>query len=288
MTSLATQPVTSKDLYLPEAATLLEIMSMTESEKFFRFRFDEERPHDYVPGQFFEVSVPGIGEVPISITSTPTHGEKNTFEMVIRKVGSVTAALHALVPGNKVGIRGPFGTTFPVTDEMKGRDLLFICGGIGLVPVRSAIDFVLDRRDDYGEVNILFGTRTPADRLFTEDLDKWRLRTDITFIETVDNADSTGPIWTGPVGVITTLIPRLKLAPEKTTTIVCGPPIMYRFVLMELRKLNLPTDQIFLSLERHMKCGVGKCGHCQINGLYACQSGPVFRYSDIESVKEAI
>jgi NAD(P)H-flavin reductase len=137
-------------------------------------------------------------------------------------------------------------------------------------------------------VNILFGTRTPDDRLFTEDLDKWRLRTDVTFIETVDNADSAGPIWTGPVGVITTLIPRLKLDPEKTTTVVCGPPIMYRFVLMELRKLNLPTDQIFLSLERHMKCGVGKCGHCQINGLYACQSGPVFRYSDIESVKEAI
>lgn len=277
-----------QDIYLPEPATLLEIGSLTAAEKFFRFRFDEPTEHTHLPGQFMEVCVPGIGEAPISITSSPTRSEDNTFEMVIRKVGNVTAALHAMEPGQKVGIRGPFGTTFPVDTAMKGSDLLFICGGIGLVPVRSAIDYVLDRRDEYGAVNILFGTRTPDDRLFIEDLRSWRDRDDVTFIETVDNADTQGPIWPGPVGVITTLIPRLKLDPARTTTIVCGPPIMYRFVLLELRKLSLPHDKIYLSLERRMKCGVGKCGHCQINGQYVCQKGPVFKYSDIDAIKEAI
>jgi sulfite reductase subunit B len=286
-TTLETKPVV-KDIYLPETATVLEVTTMTEAEKFFRLRFDDPEDREYMPGQFMEVSVPGIGEAPISISSSPTRAADGSFEMVIRKVGNVTAALHALEEGDKVGIRGPFGTTFPVDTEMKGRDLLFVCGGIGLVPVRSAIDYVLDHREDYGEVNILFGTRTPSDRLFVDDLKRWRENPDITFIETVDIADTRGPVWTGPVGVITTLIPRLTLDPEKTTTVICGPPIMYRFVLMELRKMQLREDQIFVSLERHMKCGVGKCGHCQINGIYACQKGPVFRYSEIESVREAI
>ena len=283
-TAVAEAPAV-EDIYLPAPATVLEVKSMTEMEKFFRFQFDDGRPHDYMPGQFMEVTDHGIGEAPISITSTPTVENAGTFDMVIRKVGNVTNALHAMEAGAKVGIRGPFGTTFPVDGTMKGQDLVFICGGIGLVPVRSAIDYVLQRRAEYDKVTILSGTRTPADRLFTDDLEAWMQREDVNFIETVDVADSS---WKGNVGVITTLIPQVDIEAGTTQVIVCGPPIMYKFVLLELRKISIPPVNIYLSLERHMKCGVGKCGHCQISGMYACQEGPVFKYSDIVHVKEAI
>ena len=286
MTETATAtPKTS--IYLPKPATIVEMERMTELEMYFRFRLDDE-DFQYMPGQFMSVSVPGIGEAPISISSSPTRSAPGEMEMVIRKAGSVTGVLHNMTVGQKVGLRGPFGSTFPVDSEMKGRDLLFICGGIGLVPVRSAIHYALDNRSDYGEITIMFGSRTPADRLFLKDLRDWSTRPDIRYLDTVDQIDQDGPDWEGRVGVITRLIPKVEFDPALTTTIVCGPPIMYRFVMTELRKINLQEDQVFLSLERHMKCGVGKCGHCQINGLYACQKGPVFKYSSLESVPEAI
>ena len=153
------------------------------------------------------------------------------------------------------------------------------------MPVRSAINTVLSRRSDYGDVTILLGTRTPEDRLFTDELYAWKLRDDLVVRETVDMADSS---WGADVGTITRLLPRLRLAVENTRVIICGPPIMYRFVLFELKKLNISPEHIYLSLERHMKCGVGKCGHCQINGIYTCQEGPVFKYADIATVREAI
>ncbi|MBC8406965.1 MAG: FAD/NAD(P)-binding protein [Planctomycetes bacterium] len=280
--------VNKTSIYLPQPATLLESSSLTEHEMYFRFCLDDGKDFSYMPGQFMSVSVPGIGEAPISICSSPTRTKPGELEMVIRKVGGVTAALHHLVVGQKVGLRGPFGTTFPVDGEFKGRDLLFVCGGIGLVPVRSAIHYVLDNRGDYGEVTIMFGARTPNDRLFLKDLQEWTDRPDVYYLDTVDQFDTRGPVWTGRVGVITRLIPKVKFDPALTTTVICGPPIMYKFVLIELAKIELRDDRIFLSLERHMKCGVGKCGHCQINGLYACQKGPVFKYSEIESVPEAI
>ncbi len=287
MTQTATAPEKSS-IYLPTPATIVEMERMTDAEMFYRFRLDEGDDFSYMPGQFMSVTVPGIGEAPISISSSPTRSKPGELEMVIRKAGSVTGVLHNMVVGQKVGLRGPFGTTFPVDTEMKGRDLLFVCGGIGLVPVRSAIHYVLDNRDDYGKVTIMFGSRTPADRLFLKDLQDWSTRPDVRYLDTVDQIDPSGPAWAGRVGVITRLIPKVDFDPALTTTIVCGPPIMYRFVMSELRKISLQEDQVFLSLERHMKCGVGKCGHCQINGLYCCQSGPVFKYTDVKSVKEAI
>ena len=255
------------------------------NERFFKFRMESDGEFDYAPGQFAEVSVPGIGEAPISICSSPSRTDKGEFEMVIRRAGNVTSALHRLEAGDKVGIRGPFGTSYPVNDDMKRGDVLFVCGGLGLVPVRSAIQWVLDHREDYGNVTILFGARSPQDRLFVDEVYDLKVRKDVTVMETVDFAD---PTWGGSVGVITTLFPRIQVDPAKTTAIVCGPPIMYKFVLMELHKLGMANKYIYVSLERHMKCGVGKCGHCQINGLYACQEGAVFRYSDIATVKEAI
>jgi NAD(P)H-flavin reductase len=236
-----------------------------------------------MPGQFVQISVPLIGEAPISVSSPP--GGNGSFELVVRKMGRVTGALHQLAPGAMVGVRGPFGTHFPVESAMRGRDLLFICGGIGLVPVRSAIKHVLTHRGDYGKVTILYGTKTPAERLFVDELAAWGQRKDVVFQETVDRGDET---WKGNVGVITTLIPKVQVDPANTIGIVCGPPIMYKFVLVDLGSLGLPRSSIYVSLERHMKCGVGKCGHCQIQGVYACQHGPVFRYSDIEGLVEAI
>ena len=276
-------PNLGKDIYLPEWADVVRAEPMTKQEMFFEFKLASGRALGHMPGQFAEISVPGIGEAPISVSSSPTHGP--AFQMVVRNVGNVTAAMHRLKAGQRVGVRGPFGTHFPVDGAMRGQDLLFVCGGIGLVPVRSAIDYVLAHRKDYGKVTILFGTKSPADRLFIEEARRWAAQPDTTFLETVDRGDET---WKGRVGVITTLMPGLKLDPARTVALICGPPIMYKFVIIELDKMKIAKENMYISLERHMKCGVGKCGHCQINGLYACQDGPVFRYGDVSEIREAI
>ena len=274
---------TKTDIYLPEPATIVRAESMTALERFIAVKFDSGRELGHKPGQFVQIYVPGIGEAPISISSSPSRN--GGFEMVVRRVGNVTNALHRLAAGARVGVRGPFGTDFPVAGALKGQDLLFICGGIGLVPVRSAIDYVLDHRADYGRVIILSGTKTPDDRLFRDAVPEWQRQPDVAYMETVDRG---GPAWRGPVGVITTLMPKVAIEPARTTAIVCGPPIMYKFVVLELARMQLPHERIYISLERHMKCGVGKCGHCQVNGLYACQEAPVFRYADVANVREAI
>lgn len=274
---------TTKDIYLPVPATVCKVEPMTKLENFFSCKLDSGEELGHMPGQFVELSIPGIGEAPISISSSPTR--KEFFEMVIRKVGNVTDRMHKLADGDKIFIRGPFGTSFPVEEEMKGKDILFVCGGIGIVPVRSAIQYVLDNRDNYGRVMIIFGAKTPRDRLFIQEFEQWRKEKNVTFLETVDHRDEN---WPGPEGVITTLLPLVKLDTDNTVAIICGPPIMYKFVIIMLRDTGLRDDQIYLSLERHMKCGVGKCGHCQINNIYVCQDGPVFRFSEISDVEEAI
>ena len=272
-----------RDVYLPLPATVLQSKAVTALEAHFELGLDGGRPLGHMPGQFVEVSVPGFGEAPISVSSAPNGG--NAFELVVRKAGNVTGALHRLEAGAKVGIRGPFGTHFPVDGVMQGRDVLFICGGIGLVPVRSAIQYVLAHRDDYGAVTILVGTKTPAERLFADEMAQWAARDDTTVLETVDKGDDS---WTGSEGVITTLMPGLEMEPANTVVVVCGPPVMYKFVLFELDKVAVTPENVYVSLERRMKCGVGKCGHCQINGFYVCQDGPVFRFADVMSAREAI
>jgi sulfite reductase subunit B len=274
---------TIKDIYLPLPATVGKVQRMTKYESFFSCQLDSGEDLEHMPGQFVEVSIPGIGEAPISVSSSPTR--KGSFEMVIRNVGNVSKALHGLTSGDKVFIRGPFGTKFPVDDAMKGKDIIFICGGIGIVPVRSAIQYVLDNREDYGRVIILFGAKTPHDRLFFEELEKWRKERNVTVLETVDHRDES---WSGPEGVITTLLPLVKIDEHNTIAVICGPPIMYKFVVIALLEARMKEDQIYLSLERHMKCGVGKCGHCQINNIYVCQDGPVFNFSDITDIEEAL
>ncbi len=271
-----------QDIYRPEPATLLKVQPVTEMECAFDLRLDSGRELGHRPGQFVEVSLAGIGEAPFGVSSSPTR--PGSFQLLLRRVGNVSGALHRLKAGAKVGIRGPFGKPFPVDGALKGRDILFICGGIGLVPVRSAIQYVFDRRGDYGAVTILFGTKSPAERLYVDEAAEWKRQPNAVYLESVDRADAS---WKGNVGVITTLMPKLAIVPARTVAVICGPPIMYKFVLMELEKMGVPPERSYVSLERHMKCGVGKCGHCQINGLYVCQDGPVFRYRDLLPVREA-
>ena len=273
---------TEQTMYLPELGTIERVETMTATEKYFRVKLNSGKDIGHEPGQFASFTMMGIGEAPISISSSST--DKGGFDIVVRKIGNVTGAMHNLRVGDTVGVRGPFGTHFPY-EETKGRDLLFVTGGIGLVPARSFINYVLDNRADYGKVTILFGARTPSDRLFVNELEEWKKRDDVEFLETVDKGDDS---WTGNVGVITTLFPKINIDAAKTTCVVVGPPIMYKFVIIEAKKAGISDENIYVDLERRMKCGVGKCGHCQINELYCCQDGSVFKYSDLASVPEAL
>ena len=275
---------TDKELvYVPTMARLLKVKQLTELEKLFTVELPDAASLGNEPGQFVEVSLFGIGEAPISISSSPSRSN-GSFELCVRRVGDVTNAMHQMEPGALLGIRGPFGNPFPVAD-MKGKDVLFAAGGLGLAPLRSLINEVLDQRGQFGRVIILYGTKHPSEILFKDELAGWAGREDVEFHMTVDRGDGD---WKGNVGVITTLFPKVKVNSRATVAAICGPPIMYRFVLMELLGKGIPETQIYLSLERRMKCGVGKCGHCQINGLYCCQDGPVFRYADVKGLEEAL
>jgi NAD(P)H-flavin reductase len=270
-------------LYLPTLARITRAEPMTNLEKLFNLELPDGLSLGHRPGQFVEVSILGVGEAPISISSSPSRSNGN-FELCVRRAGDVTNAMHRLEAGAMVGIRGPFGRGFPY-EKFRGKDVLFAPGGLGLAPLRSLINQVLDERATFGRVIILYGARNPAELLFKEELQEWAGRDDLELHITVDRGDES---WKGNVGVITTLFRKISINPRNTVAITCGPPVMYRFVLMELLGKGISNGNIYLSLERHMKCGVGKCGHCQINNVYACQSGPVFPYSEIMGLEEAL
>lgn len=280
---VAETPRDVEPLFIPEMADIVKVEEMTPLEKVFTLQLPGGRPLGNRPGQFVEVSVLGVGEAPISICSSPSRSTE-TFEMCVRKVGDVTAALHQLKAGDKVGIRGPFGHGFPI-ESFRGKDMLFAPGGLGLPPARSLINQVLDERALFGRVIILYGARTPAELLFKDELQRWAERSDVELLLTVDRGDDT---WSGNVGVITTLFKFISVYPRNTVAVTVGPPVMYRFVLMELLGKGISEGNIYLSLERRMKCGIGKCGHCQINNVYACQSGPVFSYKELKGLEEAL
>ncbi len=268
-------------LYLGRAATVTAIRTLTDKEKLFDLELPDG-PLGHAPGQFLEVSLPGYGEAPISISSSPTVPER--LQLCVRNVGTVTGALHRLSPGAQVGIRGPFGRGFPV-DRMRGRNILVVAGGLGLAPLRSLIGYVLDRRSEFGHLTILVGARTPAELLFCEEYAGWERPHDVDVHVTVDRPAEG---WSGHVGVITTLFPKIQIDPKTTIVTIVGPPVMYRFALAETFSKGVPPDQVYVSLERRMKCGVGKCGHCQMNGVYVCQKGPVFSYAEVAGLEEAL
>lgn len=269
-------------LWAPDPAQIIKVEPLSGREKLFRVRLKDGSRLSHKPGQFVEVSVLGVGEAPISISSSPTRDE--SFELVVRKVGNVTGALHRLQPGDTVGIRGPFGNGFPVS-ELLGRDLLFVAGGIGLCPLRSMIQYAIDKREQFGRILLLYGCREPAEQLFPGEIREWRQRPDIEILESVDRCP-VDVAWEGSVGVITTLFPQLDLDPDKATALIVGPPVMYRYVVAECIKKGIAKDRILLSLERRMKCGMGLCGHCQMENLYVCQDGPVFSYAALSRLRE--
>ena len=202
----------------------------------------------------------------------------------MRKIGTVTNALFALEVGQKVAIRGPYGSFFPV-QEFVGKDTIFIAGGLGYIPLRSLLRYQLKHRDEFGRIMILVGSRNPAERIFVDRLEELDKRPDVEVHQTVDVPDKD---WKGNVGVVTTLLPKLTFDPENTYVAMVGPPVMYSFVIAGCQDLCIHPKRIYVSLERKMKCGLGKCGHCQINGINACIDGPVFRYTDIEPLQEAL
>ncbi len=267
--------------YVPRMARILDATQMTETERFFRLQM-EDGPLEYEPGQFVSVTVFGLGEAPISICSSPTQGE--VFELTVRSVGLVTNALKQFKKGDRLGVRGPFGNHFDY-DVMKGQDIIFVAGGLGLAPTRSLIRYVLDKRKDYGKVTILVGAREPKWLLFRDEVQEWAKRGDADVRVTVDRADAS---WKGNVGVITKLFGKIEIDPAKTWAAIVGPPVMFKFTVLEALAEGIPEHRIICSLERNMKCGVGKCGHCQIRGVYVCRDGPVFTYEQVKRLREGI
>ena len=267
--------------FLPSMARVVDVYEMTEREKFFRVEL--ERPLGHRPGQFVMLSRLGIGEAPISISCGPR--EDNFLEMVIRKVGSLTQVLHGMKPGDYLGVRGPFGSGFRL-EELLGKDILLVAGGLGLVPLRSLIQPVGARAAEFGRITLVSGCRTPAEELFRDEAKGWAANPHARVIRLVN--ETAHMPWDGEIGLVTSPLAELPLEVPRTVAVLCGPPVMYKFVIMELVARGLAYEQIYVDLERRMRCGVGRCGHCQINHLYCCQDGPVFRFSDIAGLREAL
>jgi NAD(P)H-flavin reductase len=271
-------------LYQPVDCEITAVSDLTPHEKLFRLRMPGGTPLGHTPGQFVQVSLLGWGEAPISVASSPTRD--GNFELGVRRAGSLTTAMHQLKAGDRVGIRGPFGRPFDL-GSLAGHDLLLISGGCGLAPLRSLIQYCEDREEEFCRLTILHGAKSPEDTLFKDDLAAWEASARFACSRTVDHAGGDG-CYDGNVGLITRLIPPLDIAGDRTVAVIVGPPVMYRPVIYELKKKGLTSGRIVVSLERQMRCGVGKCGHCTIEHLYCCQDGPVFRLDEVEHLRGAL
>jgi len=272
--------------YAPHMARIVGIQRMVPDNHLFTFRFlDEEitRTFAHRPGQFIMLSIPGAGEAPISISSSPTRPQ--VLELCVRRTGRVTDALYRMTINDLVGIRGPYGNGFPV-HEMVGSDILMVAGGLGMAPLRSLLWYVLDKRSDFGRLTLMYGGRNPEVMLYRNELQSLVDRPDLHTLLAVDS-DTTGS-WKYHVGYLADLFDHAEVDPRTSHAAVCGPPIVYQFVLKRLLALGFSKDRILMSLERHMKCGVGKCGHCSIGYKYTCVHGPIFTYWDAINLPELI
>lgn len=240
----------------------------------------DKKKAEFSPGQFNMLYAFGVGDVPISISGR--SAQSGGWLHTIREVGTVTRALHRLKKGQTIGVRGPFGKGWPV-DLAKGKDVIILAGGIGLAPLRPVLEKIQASRDHFGNVSLLYGARMPDALLFAQDRETWRGRDGIQVKITVDTGDRD---WKGNVGVVTNLIDRVNFDPQQTIAMVCGPEVMMRFSVSELKRFGVPTNQIFISMERNMKCAVGFCGHCQFGPSFICKDGPVFAYPSIQPFLE--
>ena len=269
-----------QNIFLPSAAKIVRIQEMTDIVKCFTLLPEDQELLDFQPGQFLEVSLFGYGEIPIGYASSPTKSD--TIDIVVRKVGRVSGAIHNLKEGDNLYLRGPLGNGFPL-GELRKHNILIVAGGIGLCPTRSLIQYILDRRMEFKKFTLFYGSRNPSEQLFVDDLKKWKKSPEVTYFDTVDKADEN---WKGNVGVITKLF-RKTIIKANTRVIVCGPPVMYRFVVLELMHIGIAKNNVYVDLERRMKCGIGKCGHCQINDQTVCFNGPVFNFFEAKNLEEA-
>ncbi len=270
------QPALSPDPMLPLEGKVRRYRSETTDTFTIDIGLKGAADLPFAPGQFNMLYVFGVGEVPISISGDPENPGVVTH--TTREVGSVTRVMRRLRPGDTVGVRGPYGTAWPV-EEARGHDVVLIAGGIGLAPLRPALYHLLQHRADYGRIVLLYGTRTPEDILFRKEMSQWRSRWDIDVHVTVDRATRR---WHGNVGVVTTLIPKIPFSPKDAVAMLCGPEIMMHVTVQELHRRGVPADQVYVSLERNMKCALGLCGHCQYGPVFICKDGPVFRFDQVE------
>ena len=267
--------------YLPEVATILETVQETHNIMTFRVRFDDAAKmaaFTFGPGQVGQLSAPGIGESTFVINSPPTRMDYLQFSVM--RTGEVTGKLHNLVAGDKIGVRAPLGKPFPVED-MKGKDIVFVGGGIGMAPLRTLFLYMLDNRADFGKIRLLYGARSPLDMAFSSELPEWTSRKDIETTLTIDR-DAEG--WQHKVGLIPNVLLEMAPSAENCVAITCGPPIMIKFTLEALKKLNFPDEQILTTLEKRMKCGIGICGRCNIGTSYVCVDGPVYTYAQLKAL----
>jgi sulfhydrogenase subunit gamma (sulfur reductase) len=274
----------SKVITIPEVATIVEIKDEIEDVKTFYLEFDNpevEKSFKFRSGQFVMLTVFGAGESAISLPASP---ENDRFHLSIKCVGKVTNALHRLEAGDKVGLRGPFGNGFPF-EELKGKNLIYVAGGIGLIPLRSSIVHALQHRDDFGRIIVLLGARTPGDLIYQYNIEEWLKIDGFECYVTVDQAN---PEWKGETGYVHNLIEKANVPVDNSVAFVCGPPVMFNSVIDELMKRGLKDDVILSTLERHMKCGIGKCQHCAIGRTLVCTDGPVYSYRQIKTLGEQI
>jgi sulfhydrogenase subunit gamma (sulfur reductase) len=273
-----------KDIYLPLKAEIVDVIDMASDIKLFKIKPDKQ--FSYKPGEFIMLSLWGKGEIPISITST--YGFHKYIELCIRRVGYITSALHLLKPKAKIGIRGPFGNTFPV-EKAKGKDILFFAGGLGIVPLRPLIYKVMNEKNKFKKTVLICGSRNPGEILFKDDIDSWQknglklilgVRKGLQLLShTVKKKDKS---LQGKVGPVTEHLYISRISFKNAFAFICGPPVMINETMKSLSIIGMPEDNIFISLEAHMKCGVGKCGHCYVDGKYICTEGPIFSYAEIK------
>lgn len=270
-------------------AEITNIHKLTQAENLYRAQIidpEERKQFTFQPGQFIMLELPGIGEAPFSISSSPSrHGD---IELCIRKAGNLTNFLSRVERGTRIGLRGPFGTSYPM-EKMQGQNILLIAGGLGLAPLRAPIAYVQENRSRFNTVDIIYGTKDPSQLLFTYQYDMWRAD-DITLSIIVDTPDAG---WKGPVGLLTKILEEMFLERnnaffKNTYAIVCGPPVMFKFVCTMLNQKDIPMQKMFVSLERRMHCGMGKCCRCNVGSTYTCLKGPVFDYWTVMNLKEAI
>jgi len=268
----------------PYLGTLVGVKDLATDIKLFQVALNDSQARErftYRPGQFAFLSAFGVGEAPFGVASTLSRGP--VLEFAIAKVGTVTAALHAMEEGSIVGVRGPMGNCFPL-EEIKGKNVIVLGGGIGGAPLRPVIHTILDQREDYGHLTILWAARNPSLLVFTDEYDDWRAAPRTELHLTVDQGDES---WTGNVGLITELLEKVAPSPENAVTITCGPPIMIKFVMLTLKKLGFTAEQMITTLEAKMKCGIGKCGRCNLGEKFVCVDGPVFTYTEISQFLES-